>query len=69
MSINPGALIGKRMALDINQKANMVIVDPNETWIYESSVSKSNNSPFLNREMIGKVIMTFAKGKLVYKTK
>lgn len=69
MSINPGALIGKRMALDIDQPANMVIVDPNETWIYEESVSKSNNSPFLNREMIGKVIMTFAKGKLVYKTK
>lgn len=69
MSINPGALIGKRMTLEIDQPANMVIVDPNETWIYEESVSKSNNSPFLNREMIGKVIMTFAKGKLVYKSK
>ena len=66
MSINPGALIGIRCALDIGKIANMVIVDPSQTWIYDRSVSKSNNSPFLNREMKGKVIMTFAKGKRVY---
>lgn len=68
MAINPGKLIGIRTALDMNQLANLVIVDPNETWIYKASVSKSNNSPFLNREMTGKVIMTFAKGKCVYKS-
>lgn len=69
MSIAPGQLIGIRCALDIDKEANMVIVDPNEKWTYVSSRSKSNNSPFLNREMIGKVIMTFAKGKLVYQNK
>lgn len=67
MSINPGQLIGIRCALDLGKPANMVIIDPNEEWIYEKSVSKSNNSPFLNRKMKGKVIMTFAKGKCVYK--
>ena len=67
MAINPGKLIGVRCALDLDKPANMVIVDPKEEWIYEESVSKSNNSPFLNRKMIGKVIMTFAKGKCVYK--
>ena len=61
-----GQLIGIRCALDLGKPANMVIVDPKATWIYESSVSKSNNSPFLNREMTGQVIMTFAKGKRVY---
>ena len=69
MSIAPGQLIGIRCALDIDKEANMVIVDPNAKWTYVSSRSKSNNSPFLNREMIGKVIMTFAKGKLVYQNK
>lgn len=67
MSIAPGKLIGVRCALDLGKPANMVIVDPNKEWIYEKSVSKSNNSPFLNRKMKGKVIMTFAKGKCVYK--
>ena len=67
MAINPGKLIGVRCALDIGKPANMVVVDPKATWIYKESVSKSNNSPFLNRKMIGKVIMTFAKGKCVYK--
>ncbi|MEE0965687.1 MAG: dihydroorotase [Bacilli bacterium] len=67
MAINPGKLIGVRCALDIGKPANMVVVDPKATWIYKESVSKSNNSPFLNRKMIGKVVMTFAKGKCVYK--
>lgn len=66
MAINPGQLIGIRCALDINELANMVIVDPKATWIYEKSVSKSNNSPFLNRQMTGQVVMTFAKGKKVF---
>ena len=67
MAINPGKLIGVRCALDIGKPANMVVVDPKATWIYKESVSKSNNSPFLNRKMIGKVVLTFAKGKCVYK--
>ena len=67
LAIAPGALIGIRTALDINQPANMVIVHPNQKWIYDHSISKSNNSPFLNREMTGEIIMTFAKGKMVYK--
>ena len=67
MAINPGKLIGVRCALDIGKPANMVVVDPKATWIYKESVSKSNNSRFLNRKMIGKVVMTFAKGKCVYK--
>lgn len=66
MSVNPGKLIGVRCALDVNEVVNMVIIDPNEEWVYKESVSKSNNSPFLNRKMKGKVIMTFAKGKCVY---
>lgn len=66
MAINPGKLIGVRCALDMDELVNMVIVDPRATWVYENSVSKSNNSPFLNREMTGQVVMTFAKGKKVF---
>lgn len=66
MSIQPGKLIGIRCALDKGKKVNMVIVDPHKEWIYEKSLSKSNNSPFLKRKMKGKVIMTFAKGKCIY---
>lgn len=66
MAVNPGALIGIRAALDINEVANLVIVDPNKKWSVEGFHSKSSNSPFLHREMTGKVIMTIAKGKIVY---
>lgn len=66
MAIQPGALIGIRAALDIGQKANIAIVDPNKRYTIKSFASKSSNSPFLGRECIGKVWMTIAKGEIVY---
>lgn len=66
MAVQPGALIGIRAALDIGKKANLVIVDPNKEHTIKSFASKSNNSPFIGRNCIGKVWMTIAKGKIVY---
>lgn len=66
MAINPGKLIGIRCALDLNKEANIVIVDPHASWVVEGFHSKSQNSPFLGRTMLGQVQMTIAKGKIVY---
>lgn len=66
MAINPGRLIGVRAALDLGQPANLVIVDPNQRWQVQDFRSKSENSPFYGRTMIGQVLLTIAKGKLVY---
>lgn len=67
MALNPGKLVGIRTALDIGALANLVIVDPNQPWIVENFKSKSQNSPFLHRKMQGQVMLTIAKGKIVYK--
>lgn len=47
--------------------ADVVIFDPNEEWVYESSYSKSNNSPFLGSTLKGKVKFTICAGKIVYR--
>lgn len=69
MAVEPGKLIGIRAALDIHQPANLVIVDPHESWIPESFQSKSQNSPFKHRPCKGRVVATIAKGQLIYQKK
>lgn len=69
MAINPGRLVGIRAALDIGELANLVVVDKNKKWKVTEFKSKSQNSPFLNREMQGRVMMTIAKGKIICQTK
>ena len=46
--------------------ADLVIFDPNELWRAEGFVSKSQNSPFLGKTMLGKVKKTICRGKVVY---
>lgn len=38
--------------------ANLTLFDPDETWVYNKTFSKSKNSPFLGKELKGKVIGT-----------
>lgn len=47
---------------------DVVIFDPEKKWIYkkEDVVSKSKNSPFLDRELQGKVFYTVVGGKIRY---
>lgn len=46
--------------------ADLVLFDPQETWKVEGFLSKSQNSPFLGRQMLGKVKKTICNGKLIY---
>lgn len=39
-------------------RANLTLFDPDETWVYNKTFSKSKNSPFLGKELKGKVIGT-----------
>ena len=46
--------------------ANLVVFDPNTTWTVEPPfASKSRNSAFLGRTLIGKVVHTCFRGELV----
>jgi len=70
MSTNPAKILNLNAgSLEINKPADIVLFDLNKKWTYtiDQILSKSKNTPFLNREFTSKVIYTFVDGKLVYK--
>ena len=46
--------------------ADLIIFDPNEFWKVEGFLSKSQNSPFLGKTLLGKIKKTICQGKIVY---
>lgn len=46
--------------------ADLIIFDPNELWRVEGFLSKSQNSPFLGKTMLGKIKKTICNGKVIY---
>lgn len=66
VSSNPRALLGLEVpVIEEDVKANLTLFDPNRSWLFDekSNLSKSRNSPWLNREMKGKAIAVFNNGK------
>ncbi len=49
-----------------NGPADFIIFDPNEFWKVEGFLSKSQNSPFLGKTMLGKIKKTICNGKVIY---
>ena len=67
MSYAPAKLYGLNAgSVKINGPADLCIIDTKCKWKIEKFASKSQNSPFLNQELSGKVIMTICKGQIVY---
>jgi len=67
MSLNPAKLYGisaGKMAK--HEKADIVVFNDNKEYVYEKSLSKSQNSPFLGHTFGGKVVMTICDGKIIY---
>lgn len=66
MSIFPGRLINIDNSIFENNIANLTIVDLDCKWIFkqENIKSKAKNSPFINKEFIGKVKKVIIDGKL-----
>ena len=60
-----------RGTIEVGKIADITIFDPNEKYIYTEDmiVSKSKNSPFIGKELKGKVKYTIVSGKIVYKDK
>lgn len=67
MSINPAAMYGIRKSIEVGAKADLTIFDPNKKWLVEEATlkSKSSNSPFIGKEMIGKVIYTICDDSIM----
>lgn len=67
MTINPAKLYHLETGYLAEQgPADLVIIDPNETFTLTSSKSKSINTPFLGQELTGKVKYTICNGGVVY---
>lgn len=69
-SYNPANLLKiDRGTIEVGKVADITIFNPNEKYIYteDKIVSKSKNSPFIGKELKGKVKYTIVSGKIVYK--
>ncbi len=69
-SLNPAKILGlDKGHLSIGAIADLVVIDPNEKYKInkEEFKSKGRNTPFHDREVIGKVKYTLVNGKVVYK--
>lgn len=59
----------KAGSLGVGMPADIVLFDPDEKWTVKSFRSKSQNSPFIGRELTGKVKYTICHGEIIYKDK
>jgi dihydroorotase len=67
MTVNPARLYNLQSGIKEGNKCDLVVFDIDEKWIADEFFSKSSNSPFLGKELYGKVKYTICKGKVVYK--
>ena len=58
-----------RGTLAVGAFADVVVFDPANEWVFRASESKSKskNTPFDNRPMLGKVHATISEGRIVYR--
>ena len=68
MSAKPAALYGLDAGtIREGSFADIVIFNPDEEWVFDKSVSKASNTPFLGERLPGKIRFTICRGKIIYK--
>jgi dihydroorotase len=55
-------------SLAVGEPADVVVLDPERRWVYDPAKgwSKSRNSPWAGKELVGRVVATLVAGHLVY---
>ena len=69
-SYNPAQILKiDRGTIEVGKIADIAIFNPTEEYVYtkEMIVSKSKNSPFIGKQLKGKIKYTIVAGKIVYK--
>jgi dihydroorotase len=69
LSTNPARIAGRPGgSLAVGAPADVAVIDPERRWRYDPAkgFSKSRNSPWAGREMVGRAIATLVAGRLVY---
>ena len=58
-------------SIETGKRADITIFDPNQEYLYTKDmvVSKSKNSPFIGKNLKGRVKYTIVNGKIVYESK
>ncbi len=70
LSVNPARILGQAGgSLARGAVADITVIDPDKVFVYTKKrvVSKSANSPFLNRRLQGKAVLTIVGGRIVYR--
>jgi dihydroorotase len=70
MSLNPSRILRlDRGTLGEGAAADIVVVDPAETWVVgrQEFFSRSKNSPFIGRSLNGVVEYTIRNGRIAYR--
>jgi len=69
LTCGPAEILGLPVGrLDVGRSADVCIFNPKETWVVSTStlVSQGHNTPFLGRELVGRVNWTLLAGRIVY---
>ena len=67
MSYKPALLYGLNAGyLAENAPADLVVFDSEREWMIDKFASKSQNSPFINEKLTGKIELTMSNGKIVF---
>ncbi len=67
MTCNPARLYNlSGGSIEENAPADFVIFNPEEEWTAQEFVSKSANSPFQGKKLLGKIHYTICNGKIIY---
>lgn len=67
MSLNPAELYGINAGkLAEEGPADLVVFDPKKEWKIEKFASKSQNSPFKNEKLVGKIELTMCRGEILH---
>jgi dihydroorotase len=69
MSTKPARILGLAGGtLAVGSEADVVVIDPERTWVYDPAVgfSKSRNSPWAGCEMQGRVRAVWVAGRRVH---
>ena len=68
MSLNPAKLYKLNAgSVEEGSPADIVIFDPEDVTCFDRFMSKSCNSPFLNKTLCGRIKFTICKGNVVYR--
>lgn len=68
MSLNPARMYHLDAGyLAEGGPADLILVDPNATQVFETYASRSSNTPFTGQELTGVVKMTICKGKIIFR--